>query len=69
MRYIKSLLNVTLKMYTIPQEKAQCVSSFIETKSDVRLSETPELSRKRPTTTSFNSCTAQEMYGDRAGVR
>ena len=53
---------------TTPQEKAQCVSWFIETNQMFRPSETTEV-WKRPTITSFNSFMAQEIYGERDSVR
>ena len=53
---------------TTAQEKAQCVSWFIETKSDVQTSETTEVSMEETTITSFNSFMAQEIYGDRDSV-
>ena len=50
----------------ITQEKAQCVSWFID--QMFRPSETTEV-WKRPTIMSFNSFMAQEIYGDRNSVQ
>ena len=55
------------KMATL-HEKAQSVSWFIETKSDVQTQrESTEVS-KRSTITFFNSSMAQELYGARVSI-
>ena len=57
------------KMTTV-QEKAQCVSWFIETKSDVQTQRNYRSNMEEtPTITSFNSFMAQEIYEDRDSVR
>ena len=53
------------KMAT-PQEKAQSVSWFIETKLDVQTHESTEASIERPTIMFFILSMAQELYGARA---
>ena len=54
---------------TTPQEKAQCVSWFIETKSDVQIQRNYRSKYGRDPPSSFNLFMAQEIYGDRDSVR
>ena len=52
-----------------PQQKAQCVSWFIETKSIVQTQRRYRTKyKKKSTITFFNSSMAQEIYGDRVSV-
>ena len=52
-----------------PQEKTQCVSWLIETKSDKQTQRNYRTKYGRdPPVTSVNLCMAQEIYGDRDSV-
>ena len=56
---------------TTPQEKAQCVSWFIEAKSDVQTQQNyrSKYGRDPPSCPSICLWLAQEIYGDRDSVR
>ena len=54
---------------TTPQEKAQCVSWFIETKSDVQTSETTKVSMEEIHHHVLQFIYGTRNYGDRDSVR